>query len=150
MERREILESLADHPLTREFASWLFDVEEDADEMLRLSIAVSDGELTFNGSRRDLIESFLARLGEFSLRRVYGSTGNLAFFIIPKIWHPKSEEEDVLLHLYILELKTGTVAAILEHDGNHFTAEDVEYLLKNAQVQLQRSKGVIAVRVMVE
>ena len=151
MERREeILKRLADHPLTREFASWLFNVEEDANEMLCLSIAgLSNDELTFNESRQDLIESFLVYLGEFSLRRVYGSACNLVFIIVPKILFD-GDTDETLLQLFILELKTRTVAAVAEHDGTYFRADDVESLLKQILDQLRESRSLFAVRMMVE
>ena len=151
MERREeILERLANHPLTREFASWLYSVEEDADEMLCLSITeLSDEEPLFDENWQALIQSFLMRLGEFSLERVYGSACNLVFIIVPKILFD-GDTDETLLQLFILELKTRTVAAVAEHDGTYFRADDVESLLKQILDQLRESRSLFAVRMMVE
>jgi len=143
-------ERLPRHPLIRKFASWLHGQAENADEMLKLFIIdLRDEELQFVEEWRSLAESFLFHMGRFAIERVYNFRSNLNFFVVSKVLF----DEDVcetFFQLFILELKTRTVAAVAEHEGTFYKADELETFLKEIFKQLRNTRKLLAVRTVVE
>ena len=150
----EVLEKLADKPLLKEFAEWLYEHKcygEDAIEELLCkewdgaypSALISDDLLVDIGS-------FLCFMAMFALERVYGedwwtAKSRLHIRIVPE---PSYDDRS---YVYVLELKTRTVMAVgCERKTWHYDPETIEGDLKDLIEQLEKSEGLIAVRMVTD
>lgn len=114
-----------------------------------LTVDTSDEEQGLRDEWRTYVESFLLQMGKFSIEKSYGSENNFRFVVVPKILIDEPFG-DTVLQLFILEVKTRTVAAVAEHEEPRFKAAELKSFLKEILEQLQKSKDIIAVRMMVE
>jgi len=151
---KEVLEKLADKPLLKEFAEWLYEHEyygEDAIE--KLLCKEWDGAYPTALISDDLlvdIGSFLYFMAEFALEKVYGEDwwtvkSPLHIRIVPE---PSYDDRS---YVYVLELKTRTVLA--EGCGGktwHFNPEVITEDLEGMIRQLEESKSLLAVRIMAD
>ena len=151
---KEILKKLADKPLLKEFAEWLYEHEyygEDAIE--KLLCKEWDGAYPTALISDDLlvdIGSFLYFMAEFALEKVYGEDWWTAksphhIRIVPE---PSYEDRS---YVYVLELKTRTILAVgcggkTWHFNPEVITEDLEHMIR----QLEESKNLLAVRIIAD
>ena len=150
----EILENLADKPLLKEFAEWLYEKEYYEEYSIEELLCKEwDGAFPTNLVGDDLlidIGNFLYYMAEFAVEKVYGEDWWTAksphhIRIVPE---PSYEDRS---YVYVLELKTRTVLA--EGCGGktwHFNPEVITEDLEGMIRQLEESKNLLAVRIMAD
>ena len=150
----EVLEKLADKPLLKEFAEWLYEHEYYGEEAIEELLCKEwNGAYPTALISDDLqvdIGSFLYFMAEFALEKVYGEdwwTAKLPHHIriVPE---PSYEDRS---YVYVLELKTRTILAVgcggkTWHFNSEVITEDLEGMIR----QLEESKSLLAVRIMAD
>jgi hypothetical protein len=144
---------LADKPLLKEFAEWLYRKEYYEEYGIEELLCKEwDGAFPTNLASDDLlidIGNFLYCMAEFAVEKVYGEDywSPTSMHHIRIVREPSYEDRS---YVYVLELKTRTVLA--EGCGAktwHFDLETIEHDLKDLIRQLEESKKILAVRIMV-
>jgi len=147
----EILENLADKPLLKEFAEWLYEKEYYKEYGIEELLCKEwDGAFPTNLIDDDLlidIGNFLYCMAEFAVEKVYGEdwwkpTSTLHIRIVPE---PSYEDRS---YVYVLELKTRTVLAVgCGMKTWNFNPEVITEELVDMIKQLEETRKLLAVRV---
>jgi len=145
----EVLKKLADKPLLKEFAEWLYKNEYYGESIESLLCEEWDGAYPTALISDDLlidIGNFLYYMAEFALEKVYGedwwtAKSPLRIRIVPE------PSYDGRSYVYVLELKTRTVMAVgCGRKTWHYGPETIEEDLEDLIEQLEKSEELIAVR----
>jgi len=151
---KKVLERLADKPLLKEFAEWLYENEYYGEDTIEdLLCKEWDGAFPQGILGDDLlidIGNFLYRMAEFAVEKVYGEDWWTAksSHHIRIVTEPSYEDRS---YVYVLELKTRTVLAVgcgtkTWHFDPEVITEDLEDMIR----QLEESKNLLAVRIIAD
>jgi len=148
----EALEKLADKPVLKEFAEWLYEKEYYGDAVENLLCRNWDGAFPIDLIGDDLlidIGNFLYCMAEFAVEKVYGEdwwkSKTADIRIVPE---PSYEDRS---YVYVLELKTRTVLAFgCGTKTWNFSSEVIMEDLQDIIRQLEESKNLLAVRVIAD
>jgi len=138
--------------LLAEFASWLKkELEYDSETVEELLYKPWDGAYPEARLGDDIIvdiENFLYNMAMFAVDKVFGEKIDFdRRFLVLII--PYGSYEDCS-SVYVLEMKTKTVLASLEEKTWHFNPETIEEDLKDLVDQLEKSKSLLAVRLVAD
>jgi hypothetical protein len=132
----------------RKFAKWLRKERDYGRETIRTLLYRNwDGAYPASLLGDDLIidiENFLYDLAEFALDTVFGEDSRLWLSIVPR------GNYDDLSGVYILEMRTRSVLAYLEEKTWNFGPDLIEECLRQLIEQLEKSRDMLAVRLVVE
>jgi hypothetical protein len=138
--------------LLAEFASWLKKEREyDSETIEELLYEPWDGAYPEALLGDDIIvdiENFLHDMAMFAVEKVFGEKIDFdRRFLVLII--PYGSYEDCS-NVYVLEMKTKTVMASLEEKTWHFNPQVIEEDLKDLVDQLEKSKSLLAVRLVAD
>jgi len=146
-----IKSTLSTHPPLMEFAGWLHKNEYYDDETIEVLLCKPwDGAYPTTILSDDIlkdISSFLYHMAEFAVEKVYGENYNSGRILIQIVAEPDYED---LSYVFVLELQTKTVLAVGCEITWDFDPDVLEKGLKSLIEQLERSKTLLAVRMIVE
>lgn len=134
--------------MLKEFEGWLKkEWDYDSDNVLELLYKEWDGAYPTSLIGDDIIvdiENFLYNMAQFAVEKAFGKgvdcDRRFLIQIIP--WGCCESDSSV----YVLEMRTKTVLASLEEKTWRFSPELIEEDLEDLIEQLQRAKGLLAVR----
>ena len=138
--------------LLAEFASWLKkELEYDSETVEELLYKPWNGAYPEARLGDDIIvdiENFLYNMAMFAVDKVFGEKIDFdRRFLVLII--PYGSYEDCS-SVYVLEMKTKTVLASLEEKTWHFNPETIEEDLKDLVDQLEKSKSLLAIRLVAD
>jgi len=138
--------------LLAEFASWLKkELEYDSETVEELLYKPWDGAYPEARLGDDIIvdiENFLYNMAMFAVDKVFGEKIDLdRRFLVLII--PYGSYDDYS-SVYVLEMKTKTVLASFEEKTWHFNPHAIEEDLKDLVDQLEKSKSLLAVRLVAD
>jgi len=138
--------------LLAEFASWLKkELEYDSETVEELLYKPWKGAYPEARLGDDIIvdiENFLYNMAMFAVDKVFGEKIDLdQRFLVLII--PYGSYDDYS-SVYVLEMKTKTVLASFEEKTWHFNPQAIEEDLKNLVDQLEKSKSLLAIRLVAD